>query len=160
MEFYFSNRAKSQKVKCGTFFLEWEAQSTVQQRVGTSLTQDGQGTPSVLSAPSLPPFPRSTGGKRFGEWRCLDKSESPAWDKIIDNLAGEIKTRHYSRKTLKAYADWSRKFQSYLRNKPPDELSATDVKAYLTYLAVKCKVSASTQNQAFNALHARSFLFL
>ena len=34
----------------------------------------------------------------------------------------------------------------------PDELSATDVKTYLTYLAVKCKVSASTQNQAFNAL--------
>jgi len=131
---------------------EREAQSTVQQRVGTSLTQDGQGTPSVSSAPSLPPFPRSTGGKRFGEWRCLDKSESPDWDKIIDNLAEEIKTRHYSRKTLKAYADWSRKFQRYLQNKLPDELSATDVKAYLTYLAVNCKVAASTQNQAFNAL--------
>jgi site-specific recombinase XerD len=26
------------------------------------------------------------------------------------------------------------------------------VKAYLTYLAVNCKVAASTQNQAFNAL--------
>jgi integron integrase len=31
-------------------------------------------------------------------------------------------------------------------------VSAAEVKAYLTYLAVKCKVSASTQNQAFNAL--------
>jgi len=89
---------------------------------------------------------------RYNEWRYLEKSGSPAWDNIIDNLAAEIKTRHYSRKTLKAYADWSRKFQGYLRNKPPDELSATDVKAYLTYLAVECKVSASTQNQAFNAL--------
>lgn len=64
----------------------------------------------------------------------MAKSESPAWDNIIGNLAAEIKTRHYSRKTLKTYADWSRKFQSYLRNKPPDELSATDVKSYLTYL--------------------------
>jgi integron integrase len=131
---------------------EREAQSTVQQRVGTSLTQDGQGTPSVSSASSLPPGPRSTGGKRFGEWRCLEKSGSPAWDTIIDNLAAEITIRHYSRKTLKAYGDWSRKFQSYLRNKPPDELSAADVKAYITYLAVNCKVAASTQNQAFNAL--------
>lgn len=89
---------------------------------------------------------------RYNEWRCLEKSSSPAWDKIIDDLAAEIKTRHYSRKTLKTYGDWSRKFQGFLRNKAPVELSAADVKAYLTYLAVNCKVSASTQNQAFNAL--------
>ncbi len=91
-------------------------------------------------------------GSRYNEWRCLKKSGSPAWDEIINNLAAEIKTRHYSRKTLKAYADWGRKFQGFLHNKPTDDLSATDVKAYLTYLAVKCKVSASTQNQAFNSL--------
>jgi len=90
---------------------------------------------------------RLSNGSRFNEWRCLAKSKSPAWDKVIDTLAAEIKTRHYSRKTLKTYADWSRKFQSYLQNKPPDELSSTDIKAYLTYLAVNCKVSASTQNQ-------------
>jgi integron integrase len=80
------------------------------------------------------------------------KSGSPAWDKVISDLSDEIKTRHYSRKTLKAYADWIRKFQGFLHDKLPRELSETDVKAYLTYLAVKCKVSASTQNQAFNSL--------
>ena len=101
------------------------------------------------SRPSVSP---PSAGKRFNEWRCLARSKSPAWDKVIDTLAAEIKTRHYSRKTLKTYADWCRKFQSYLQNKPPDELSATDVKSYLTYLAVNCKVAASTQNQAFNAL--------
>jgi len=121
------------------------------------MKQDKDRTLSVSSAPSQPsvPVPPSIGaigGKRFNDWRCLEKSNSPEWDKIIDNLSAEIETRRYSRKTLKAYADWSRKFQSYLRNKPPDELSAPDVKAYLTHLAVKCKVSASTQNQAFNAL--------
>ncbi len=101
------------------------------------------------SRPSVPSLPA---GNRFNEWRCLKKSASPAWDKIIESLAAEIKMRHYSRKTLKTYADWSRKFQSYLHSKSPDELSATDVKSYLTYLAVNCKVAASTQNQAFNAL--------
>jgi integron integrase len=85
-------------------------------------------------------------------WRCLEKTGSPEWDNLIDNLAVEIRTRHYSRKTLKAYAEWIRKFQGFLHNKPPDELSDSDVKAYLTFLAVKCKVSASTQNQAFNSL--------
>ncbi|HMK59603.1 MAG TPA: integron integrase [Dissulfurispiraceae bacterium] len=88
----------------------------------------------------------------FNDWRCLKKSASPEWDALIDKLADEIKTRHYSRKTLKAYADWSRNFQDYLKNKPPEDLSQADVKDYLTHLAVKCKVAASTQNQAFNAL--------
>jgi integron integrase len=91
-------------------------------------------------------------GRRFNDWRCLKKSESPDWDMVIDNLSAEIKTRHYSRKTLKAYADWSRKFQSYLKNKHPDALTAADVKEYITYLALNCRVAASTQNQAFNAL--------
>jgi len=86
------------------------------------------------------------------DWRCLRKSDSPAWDKLIETLSAEIRTRHYSRKTLKAYADWIRKYQAFLHDKQPEELSATDVKEYLTQLAVNCKVSASTQNQAFNAL--------
>jgi integron integrase len=95
---------------------------------------------------------RQSSGSRYSEWRCLEKSGSPAWDKVISDLSNEIKTRHYSRKTLKAYADWIRKFQGFLRDKLPEELTETDVKAYLTYLAVKCKVAASTQNQAFNSL--------
>ena len=67
-------------------------------------------------------------------------------------MADEIKVRHYSRKTLKTYALWSRQFQRFLKNKPPQELTTQDVKDYLTYLAVKCRVAASTQNQAFNSL--------
>jgi len=96
--------------------------------------------------------PWRKGGKQYDEWRCLRKTASPEWDGIISKLADEIKTRHYSRKTLKHYADWCRKFQSYLKNKRPEELSSADVKAYLTYLAVTCKVSSSHQNLAFNAI--------
>jgi integron integrase len=95
---------------------------------------------------------RPAGGKRYNEWRCLEKTKSPEWDAVVSRLEAEITMRHYSRNTLKTYADWIRKYQSYLKNKPPLDVSAEDVKAYLTYLAVKCKVSASTQNQAFNAL--------
>jgi integron integrase len=80
------------------------------------------------------------------------KSDSPEWDAVLEALASEIKVRHYSRKTLKTYALWSRQFQRFLKSKPPQELSTADVKEYLTYLAVKCNVAASTQNQAFNAL--------
>jgi len=81
-----------------------------------------------------------------------ETSDSPEWDEVIGKLADEIKVRHYSRKTLKTYAQWSRQFQKFLRNKPPEELTTADVKQYLTWLAVKCHVAASTQNQAFNSL--------
>jgi integron integrase len=74
------------------------------------------------------------------------------WEKIAQRLADEIKMRHYSPKTLKAYALWATKFRSFTGDKTPASVSAAEVKTYLTYLAVKCKVSASTQNQAFNAL--------
>jgi integron integrase len=100
----------------------------------------------------LPSGPYRRGGKQYDEWRCLKKTESPEWDDVISKLSDEIKTRHYSRKTLKHYADWGRKFQSYLKNKRPVALSSSDVKAYLTHLAVNCKVSSSHQNLALNAL--------
>jgi site-specific recombinase XerD len=107
-------------------------------------------SPAAIAEPTT--LFKSPGGKRYNEWRCLEKSKSPVWDQAIEKLAAEIKTRHYSRKTLKTYADWARKFQRYLHDKPQDKISSADVKEYLTYLAVKCRVASSTQNQAFNAL--------
>jgi len=122
------------------------------QQENTPVTTNANNMVCEPPASSLVHPPRLRGGKHFDEWRCLKKTESPDWDKIIENLAAEIKVRHYSRKTLKAYADWTRKFQSYLKNKPSEALSPSEVKEYLTYLAVNCKVSSSHQNQAFNAL--------
>jgi len=107
--------------------------------------------PTAAVAEPSPAF-NSPAGKRYNEWRCLKKSTSPAWDRVIEKLSAEIKVRHYSRKTLKAYADWARKFQRYLDDKPPEKLDSRDVKEYLTALAVKQRVASSTQNQAFNAL--------
>ncbi|MFZ5798479.1 MAG: integron integrase [Thermodesulfobacteriota bacterium] len=123
-------------------------------RAQDNLSTSKQANPARPAARQvLRPSPvRSNGGKRFNEWRCLEKTKSPVWDQAINKLAAEIEVRHYSRKTLKTYADWVRKFQHYLRDKPVDDLSSGDVKEYLTHLAVNCRVASSTQNQAFNAL--------
>jgi hypothetical protein len=81
---------------------------TIKGRSFNGIAKD-EGQPLLpASRPHLPPL--ST-GRRFNEWRCLEKSASLEWDKVISDLSNEIKTRHYSRKTLKAYADWIRKFQ-------------------------------------------------
>jgi len=74
------------------------------------------------------------------------------WTSVYNSLDAEIKIRHYSPKTLKAYRGWVRQFQNFTKSKGPQLLCNADVKDFLTFLAVKRKVSASSQNQAFNAL--------
>jgi integron integrase len=75
-----------------------------------------------------------------------------SWKSAHADLYAEIKTRHYSPKTLKTYSIWIRQFQTFTNGKDTQSLSSADVKEFLTFLAVKRRVSASTQNQAFNAL--------
>jgi site-specific recombinase XerD len=45
-----------------------------------------------------------------------------------------------------------RQYQTFTRSRDPNALTTEHVKAFLTSLAVEQKVSASTQNLAFNAL--------
>jgi integron integrase len=82
------------------------------------------------------------------------KPENPKqkWQEAVAALANEIKVRHYSPKTLKSYRTWVYKIQAFLNSKAPESLDSEDVKRFLTHLAVEMKVSASSQNQAFNAL--------
>ncbi len=78
--------------------------------------------------------------------------ENNPWNISISKLKDEILTRHYSKKTLKAYSLWAEKLRYFAKDKVPNTLAIDDVKEFLTFLAVKKKVSASSQNQAFNAL--------
>ena len=77
---------------------------------------------------------------------------SHPWTDVYASLKKEIQVRHYTNRTLETYSKCVRNFQQFTNSKPIDTLSTTDVKDYLTFLAVKCKVSASTQNLAFNSL--------
>ena len=82
----------------------------------------------------------------------LTSVTSNPWASVYKKLSDEITVRHYSPKTYKAYSTWVVKFQAFVKNKPLDHLLVEDVKEFLTFLAVEQKVSASSQNQAFNAL--------
>ena len=105
-----------------------------------------------IPAPDLQPETNILRKAQYSEAGYQEKSDSLEWDKVLETMATEIKVRHYSRKTLQTYAKWSRNFQRFLKNKSPELLTTVDVKEYLGFLAVKCKVAASTQNQAFNSL--------
>ena len=80
------------------------------------------------------------------------KPSGADWTEIYRELKNAVTLRHYSPKTLKAYAGWTRKFQAYAKSKDPRLVSVDDVKNFLTWLAVEKDISASSQNQAFNAL--------
>jgi integron integrase len=74
-------------------------------------------------------------------------------DNLLNRLQEIIELRHYARSTGKTYIHWTRKFLHYRKQANLNcEFESKDVKAFLTRLAMVEKVSASTQNQAFNAL--------
>jgi site-specific recombinase XerD len=65
-----------------------------------------------------------------------------------------IRLKHYSYSTERTYHDWANRFFQYVRETKGNEIlfSPDDIKQYLSHLAIKQHVSASSQNQAFNAL--------
>jgi integron integrase len=71
---------------------------------------------------------------------------------LIERFASEIRVRHYSIRTEEAYVFWIKRFLSFHQLKNPQDLGAPDIRRYLSYLAEVRKVSASTQNQALNAI--------
>jgi integron integrase len=70
----------------------------------------------------------------------------------LQKLRELLRLRHYSYRTEKTYADWCTRFFRYAQANALDPRESETVKAYLSHLALKQNVSASTQNQAFNAL--------
>jgi len=73
----------------------------------------------------------------------------------LEELRLRLRTRHYSYRTECSYADWVRRFLAYVaerRQAPHPRVDSAVVRDYLTYLAVRQQVSASTQNQALCAV--------
>jgi integron integrase len=74
---------------------------------------------------------------------------------VLADMKRLIRVRHYSYSTEKTYLDWARRFLDYMsKDKKTNvaEYDGVDVKGFLSHLALRHKVSSSTQNQAFNAL--------
>lgn len=70
----------------------------------------------------------------------------------IRKLTTEIRRRAYSVRTEQAYEQWVTRFLEFHHETDPGKLGAGHVVKFLEYLAVQRQVSASTQNQALNAL--------
>lgn len=80
----------------------------------------------------------------------VKSSQAP---KLMNRFREAIRVRHYSRRTEEVYGYWIKRFILH-GGKPrhPQTMGAREVTEFLTYIAVKEHVSASTQNQAFSAI--------
>jgi integron integrase len=72
--------------------------------------------------------------------------------KLLDQVREQIRVRHYSMKTERTYIGWIKRYIFFHHKKHPIEMGKEEIEAFLTHLAVDRKVSATTQNQAFNAI--------
>lgn len=80
------------------------------------------------------------------------KASSASGPRLLDQVRGKIRFKHYSLRTEQTYVDWIRRFILHFGKRHPRELGGADVEAFLTHLAVAGRVAASTQNQAKSAL--------
>lgn len=96
----------------------------------------------------------NTSGKKTAGGTAASDTFDP--DGVMAKMREAIRIKHYSYSTERTYLDWVKRFFEYTstvqggaRRGTPE---AADIRDFLSYLALSRKVSASTQNQAFNAL--------
>jgi integron integrase len=76
--------------------------------------------------------------------------------KLLDQVRQALRVGRYSYRTEQAYVYWILQFLRHAKGagewRHPSTLGAAEVEAFLTHLALRRRVSASTQNQALNAV--------
>ena len=71
---------------------------------------------------------------------------------VFDAFRHVLALRHLAPRTAETYMAWARRFFVYFELAPVEQLDGNSIGEYLSYLAQEKRVSASTQNQALNAL--------
>ena len=77
-----------------------------------------------------------------------DQPQPRLYDRVLELL----RLNHYSRRTEDAYVGWIRRFLEFHQGRHPRLMAESEVTAFLSDLAVRGRVAASTQNQALSAL--------
>jgi len=72
--------------------------------------------------------------------------------KLLDRVRDTVRMKHYSYRTEETYVYWIRRYILFHNKRHPSEMGKVEIEAFLTHLAVKEQVAASTQNQALSAL--------
>lgn len=72
--------------------------------------------------------------------------------KLLDQVKTHLRSLHYSRSTEESYINWIKRFIIFNNKMHPEQLGKDQIRKFLNHLAVERNVSASTQNQALQAI--------
>jgi integron integrase len=72
--------------------------------------------------------------------------------KLLSRARDVARTRHLSARTEQQYIHWIRRFVKFHGLRHPEEVGEEGIADFLSHLAVRLRVSASTQNQAMAAV--------
>jgi integron integrase len=72
--------------------------------------------------------------------------------RLLQQLVERLRYLHYSLRTEEAYVYWVRQFVRWHGMRHPRDMAASEVEAFLSYLANERKVSPATHRQALSAL--------
>jgi integron integrase len=92
--------------------------------------------------------------ERYDAWKrqrakSVERFELPG---LMKRIQEAIESRHYSRRTYKAYSGWVRRFLSFHQLRDPRRLGVAHISHFISSLASGRRISAATQNQALSAL--------
>lgn len=76
----------------------------------------------------------------------METNTSEHHQKLLEQVRGRIRAKHYSFRTEESYVGWIKRFILFHHKTHPAQMGAKEVEAFLSHLAVDRKVSASTQN--------------
>ena len=76
----------------------------------------------------------------------------PDSPRLLDQVRRAMRLRHFSLRTEQAYIRWIVRFIRFHGMRHPVDMGGAELEQFLTHLAVRRQVSASTQNQALAAL--------
>ena len=72
--------------------------------------------------------------------------------KLLERMREKLQAQHYSYRTEQTYINWCRRFILFHEKRHPKDMGVPEVEAFITHLATRRKVAASTQTQALSAI--------
>jgi integron integrase len=82
----------------------------------------------------------------------METCEAMPTPKLLDQVRTVARVKHFSLSTERAYVGWIRRFILFHHKQHPMEMAETEIRQFISHLAVDAKISASTQTVALSAL--------